>query len=112
MEAAGLVTVTLSPIADLTSAVGVPRVAAIEYPLGQSFGKPGDAAGQAEVLRAALRVAETADRPGTVVPLPFRWPDPPARSSSSPAEPPPIASLLKRKPWLLRRLLDLDPPAR
>jgi len=110
MEEAGFTTVTLSPIADLTAAVGVPRVAAIEYPLGRSFGQPGDPDGQGAVLRAALRVVETLEPPGGVVDLPFEWPEPPSRARSHPAEPPPIAKLLKRKPWLLPRLLNRDVP--
>ncbi len=112
MEQAGFGTVTLSPIPDLTAAVGAPRVAAIEYPLGRSLGIPGDAEGQRAVLRAALRVLETAQRPGTVEHLPFEWPESVARARAEmePAEPPPIVGLLKRKPWLLPRLLNLDPP--
>jgi len=111
IEAAGIATVTLSPIPDLTAAVGVPRVAGIAYPPGRMLGRPGDTDGQTEVLRAALRVAETAQEPGTVVDLPFAWPDPPARVRTGPAEPPPIVTLLKRRPWLLPHLLDRDPPA-
>jgi len=70
IEAAGIATVTLSNIPDLTAAVGVPRVAAIEYPQGQLFGSPGDTDGQAAVLRAALSLVNELDRPG-VVDLPF-----------------------------------------
>lgn len=108
METAGLVTVTLSPIPDLTAAVSVPRIAAIGYPLGRPLGQPGDVQGQAAVLRAALRVVETAENPGTVVSLPFEWPEPSSSVHSSPADPPPIAKLLKRKPWLLPRLIDRE----
>jgi len=110
MESAGLATVTLSPIPDLTAAVGVPRIAAIEHPAGRNLGRPGDAEGQTAVLRQALRVVETAEAPGTIVDLPFRWPESPARARGNPAEAPPIAKLLARKPWLLPRLLDMDPP--
>jgi len=110
MEQAGLSTVTLSPIPDLTASVGAPRVAAIGYPLGRSFGQPGDAGGQREVLRAALGVVENADRPGTIVDLPFEWPEAPAKVKASGSAEPPIATLLKRKPWLLPKLLSRNPP--
>jgi hypothetical protein len=110
MERAGLSTVTLSPIPELTASVGAPRVAALEYPLGRCFGRPGDAEGQTEVLRATLDVAVRAEGPGAVVPLPFEWPDPPPRVRSDPPEPPPIVSLLRRRPWLVPRLLRRDPP--
>jgi D-proline reductase (dithiol) PrdB len=111
MERAGLPTVTLSPIPELTASVGAPRIAGIEYPLGRCFGRPGDADGQRAVLRAALEAATEAAGPGTLVTLPFEWPDPPPRSRSDPPEPPPIVSLLRRRPWLAPRLLRRDPPA-
>ncbi len=110
MEAAGLTTVTLSTIPDLTASVGAPRVAGIEYPPGRSFGRPGDVDGQAAVLRAALGVVETAEHPGVVVDLPFEWPERPSRARCDPPEPPPIVTLLKRKPWLLPRLVSRDVP--
>jgi hypothetical protein len=105
-----MTTVTLSSIPDLTASTGAPRVAAIEYPCGRPLGQPNDAAGQAAVLRAALNLAETATQPGSVLDLPFEWPEPPSRVKSSPPEPPPIVKLLKRKPWLLPRLFHRNPP--
>lgn len=110
IEKAGVPTVTLSPIPELTASVGAPRIAGIEYPLGRCFGRPGDAEGQRSVLRAALEVAVGAGGPGALVTLPFEWPDPPPRSSSDPPVPPPIVSLLRRRPWLAPRLLRRDPP--
>ena len=110
MEQAGLSTVTLSPIPDFTASVGAPRVAAISYPLGRPFGRPGDVEGQQDVLRAALRVLESADTPGTIVDLPFEWPETPSYVKSQPGAEPPIATLLKRKPWLLPKLISREPP--
>jgi len=109
MEQAGLTTVTLSPVVGLTAAVGVPRVAGIEFPPGRPFGQPGDAEGQRAVLSAALKVVETAKHAGTVVDLPFEWPEPPSRVRSSPLEPAPIVTLLKRKPWLVPKLFSREP---
>ena len=71
IEAAGISTVSLSMIPDFTAAPGVPRVAAIAYPLSRPLGDPGDGDGQRAVLRAALGVLEKADAPGTVTTLPF-----------------------------------------
>jgi len=110
MEAAGLTTVTLSSIPEFTSSVGAPRVAAIQYPQGRPFGQPGDADGQRNVLRAALGVLEQLDRPGGVVDLPFEWPEPPSQVRWHPPEQPPIAKLLKRKPWLYKKFVDGDIP--
>jgi hypothetical protein len=110
IEAAGITTVTLSMVPDFTAAVGAPRVAAIAHPCGVPLGRPGDDAGQRAVLAATLHVAERATRPGQVIALPFVWPDPPRASRFEPAEPPPIAQLLKRQPWQLRRLYAGDIP--
>lgn len=110
MEQAGLSTVTLSPIPDFTASVGAPRVAAIGYPLGRPFGRPGDANGQRDVLRAALGALETAEAPGAVIDLPFQWPEPPSKAKTQGGVEPPIATLLKHKPWLLPRLFSRTPP--
>ncbi len=109
LEAAGLTTVIFTPVPALAVAVGAPRVAAIEYPLGRTFGQPGDAAGQRAVLRAALEAAAAMTAPGAVAHLPFTWPEPPAQTRSHPPTPPPIVEHLKRHPWELPRLLFRDP---
>lgn len=105
IEAAGISTIALSTVPDLTASVGVPRVAAIEHPLGRPLGEAGDRGGQLAVLRATLDALASISEPGTVVHLPFEWAEPPRRVRWHPAEPPPIAKLLKRKPWLFPRLL-------
>ena len=105
IEAAGFTTIILSPIADLTASVSVPRVAAIEYPCGQTFGRPGDAAGQVAVLRATLDALPAIDAPGMTVNLPFEWPESPKEVRSRSIETPPIGSYLQRHPWELPRLL-------
>ena len=110
IEAAGIATVSLSMIPAFTRSVGAPRVAAIEYPMGRPLGQPGDREGQTAVLRAALRVVETASGPGEVVNLPFEWPEPPSQVRSSPAEPPPITRLVTRRPWLYLKLVAGEIP--
>jgi hypothetical protein len=110
IEAAGLTTITLSSIPDLMAAVSVPRVAAIEYPLGRPLGQPGDRKGQMVVLRATLQALEEIDTPGSVIHLPFEWPEHPKRARSHPPQPPPIAKYLRRHPWLFPKLLAQDIP--
>jgi len=110
IEAAGISTVTLSSIWAFTSSVGAPRIAAIEHPQGRPVGRPGDVSGQRAVVRAALRVLQDANKPGTVEHLPFDWPEPPRQARSHPKSPPPIVGLLRRKPWLLPRLLKGEIP--
>jgi hypothetical protein len=111
IEAAGIATVSLSMIPDFTAAPGAPRVAGISYPLSRPFGNPGDAQGQRAILRAALGVLDEAEQPGTVATLPFTWPEPAKlvrREKLS--DPPPIAKLLVKKPWLYFKLVSGDIP--
>jgi hypothetical protein len=110
LEASGIATVSLSMVPAFTAAVGVPRLAAIAYPLSRPMGRPHDAEGQRAVLRAALEVLETASAPGTVVELPFTWPESPAKARQGAHVNPPISQLLVRKPWLIPRLVTGDIP--
>jgi hypothetical protein len=86
--------------------VGVPRITAIEYPLGRTLGQPCDAEGQMAVLEATLQALETIQAPGEIVHLPFEWPEPPKAVKNHPPEDPPIARYLARNPWFLPRLLS------
>jgi hypothetical protein len=110
LEASGIATVSLSMIPAFTAAVGVPRLAAIAYPMSRPMGRPHDAEGQRAVLRAALELLETASAPGTVVELPFTWPESPAKARQGAQVNPPISQLLVRKPWLIPRLVSGDIP--
>lgn len=100
----------MTPIPDLTSSVSVPRIAAIEYPLGRTLGQPCDSAGQAAVLEATIQALENIRTPGEVVHLPFRWPEDPKDVHNHPAEDPPIARYIVRHPWHLPRLLSRNVP--
>ncbi len=66
------------------------------------------------MLRATLDVLASATGPGAYVELPFEWPESPARArnASRDVPPPPIAELLRRKPWLLPLLYSgrIPPP--
>lgn len=73
--------------------VGIPRVAAIEYPFGRIVGEVGDIDGQRQVLRATLAVLETAETPGRVVHLPFNWHEAPKATDWHPPEISPIIKL-------------------
>lgn len=74
------------------------------------MGRPGDPDGQRAVLSATLDLLRTATTPGTYVELPFTWPESVAVARRSEDAQPPIAQLLKRKPWLLPRLYAGDIP--
>jgi hypothetical protein len=107
VEAAGIATVALSMIPDLTAAAGGPRVAAIEFPFGRPLGQPNDAATQRAVLRATLDVLRDAAVPGTIVHLPFDWPEAPDQVHWHPKALP-ITQLLARSPSWFQRLAAGD----
>lgn len=106
VEAAGISTIALSMIPDLTRAVGAPRVAAIEFPFGRPLGQPGDTGTQLAVLRATLEALRDADRPGAIIDLPFEWPEPAEQTHWHPSEPSPIVRLLGQNPELLKQLVE------
>jgi hypothetical protein len=110
IEAAGFSTIILTPVPEVALAVSAPRIAAIEYPLGRTLGRPGDAAGQLSVLRATLDALEDIQTPGGIVHLPFEWVNLPGEKMSEPPAPPPIVGYILRHPWQLPRLLNRDVP--
>ena len=60
---------------DIVEYAGVPRFLFSDFPLGNSAGRPNDAASQAFTLELALRVLESAPAPRTTVQSPLRWSD-------------------------------------
>ncbi len=110
LEAAGIPSVSLSMIPELTRAVGVSRLAGLSYPMSRPMGRPGDAAGQRAVLRATLDLLSSAPGPDTYVELPFEWPESPAQARKGADVHPPIAQYLARRPWLLARLYQGEIP--
>ena len=86
-------TVVLTMVPEFNREIGMPRVAAIEYPFGRIIGEVNDVAGQQDVLKAALSVLETAQIPGEVVHLPFTWHEEPKHTKWHPPEISPIIKL-------------------
>jgi D-proline reductase (dithiol) PrdB len=110
IEAAGITTITLSSIPDLTAAVSAPRIAAIEYPQGRPCGQPGDVEGQLAILQATLQALTDMDAPGQIEHLAFEWPESPRQARAQSHQAPPISAYLRRHPWLLPKLLMRDIP--
>ncbi len=108
IESAGIATVALSNIPDLTASVGVPRLVAIAYPFGRTVGMPGDVEGQRQVLCSTLQAATEMKHAGDCVHLTFDWPEPPKRARAHPPVPPPIAQHLRHHPWDVPKLLARD----
>lgn len=73
--------------------IGIPRVAAIEYPYGRTVGQVNDAEGQRQVLLKTLSFLESADAPGAMCHLPFTWPEEPKHTKWQPPEISPIIKL-------------------
>ncbi|MHB1132174.1 MAG: hypothetical protein ACYC4L_07255 [Chloroflexota bacterium] len=76
LECQGLPTVYVGVVQDVMKLIRPPRAAFVDYPLGHPFGRPGDREGQTAVLRAVLRLLETAPGPATLAQLPFNWGEP------------------------------------
>lgn len=110
IEAAGMSTITLSPMPDWTAAMGVPRLVGIEHPLGVTVGHPGDVATQTAVLRDTLQALVEIDEPGQVRYLPYKWEEKPGDPDLHPDPPPPITGAIMRRPWLFRNLLNGNIP--
>ena len=105
-------TIVLSSIPALTASVSVPRLAAIEYPLGYSLGQPGDQKGQRNVLRSVLNALVEMNAPGSVVQLPFEWPASMDGLANEPPETPPIVRYLLRHPWHISNFYSREVPSR
>jgi hypothetical protein len=110
IERAGFSTITLSSIPELTRSAGVPRLAALEFPLGRPFGEPGDIATQTAILKAAISAIGQIREPGGVYQLPFTWHESPRQVRNKPPKAPPIARHLQRHPWHIRDFLKREIP--
>jgi hypothetical protein len=73
--------------------IGIPRVAAIEYPFGRPIGQVNDHEGQRQVLLEVLSVLDNAQKPGQVFNLPFIWPEEPKNTNWHPPQISPIVKL-------------------
>ena len=93
LEAHGFSTVTLTNTPEFHRQVGIPRVAAIEYPYGRPVGQVNDRDGQRAVLLEALAVFEKAKEAGQRFNLPFIWPEEPKKADWQPPEISPIVKL-------------------
>ncbi|MFQ5694179.1 MAG: hypothetical protein ACE5IM_14220, partial [Nitrospinota bacterium] len=78
LEEAGVSTVSVSVVRDLSEMMTLPRVVSPRFPIGNPLGRAGDRQGQRRVLWEALRTLEERTRPGEIVDLPYPFDDPPA----------------------------------
>ncbi len=73
----------------------MPRVAAIEFPMGRALGDVGNAKQHREILLATLELFETSNEPGWVEHLPFKWPYPAEDTTWLPDPPPPYLEIIR-----------------
>ena len=73
LEAAGISTVVMGCAKDIVEHAAAPRFLFSDFPLGNSAGKPHDAASQTFTLELALKVLESAPAARTTVQSPLRW---------------------------------------
>ena len=93
LEEKGISTLALTMTPEYNREVGIPRVAAIEYPYGRPLGEVNDIDGQRKVLMEALSVFEKAQKPGQVFHLPFTWPEEPQNAKWHPPKISPLVQL-------------------
>nr|AGF93296.1 D-proline reductase, PrdB subunit [uncultured organism] len=97
LEEEGFSTVMLTMVPEYNREIGIPRVAAIEYPFGRPVGEVGDIEGQRAVLMETLNAFDAIDRPGGVCHLPFTWEKDPMETDWQPPEPSPIIKMMRKK---------------
>ena len=93
LEENGISTILLTMTPDFNREIGIPRIAAIEYPYGRVVGEVNDTGGQRQVLLEALSVLGTAKNPGEVVHLPYTWHEDPKDTKWHPPEASPIIKM-------------------
>ncbi len=59
----------------ITEKIGVPRAVAVEFPFGMIWGLPGDGEMHEKLMKHMLDAAETIAEPGTIIELPYEWPE-------------------------------------
>ncbi len=75
LDEVGIPTVVVGSARDIVEEIGVPRFLFVDGPLGYPFGRPGDAAMQADLCAQALDLLECARMPRTTVHADADWGD-------------------------------------
>ena len=76
VESLGIPTVCVSTGSDLTALVKPPRSLFVNHPMGNPFGRPGDAEAQTAVLRAAINMVAECNEAGALVDFETDWDTP------------------------------------
>lgn len=73
LDDAGLSTISLTLVKEITEQVKPSRALFVEHPFGHTFGDLGDKALQRQILLDMLSFAVQITQPGTILTLPYRW---------------------------------------
>jgi D-proline reductase (dithiol) PrdB len=73
IEKAGIPTISISHLRDLTEKVRVPRAMHLRFPLGRSFGKANETELQKQILLDAIHYLKEINVPETIIKLPYKW---------------------------------------
>lgn len=73
LDEAGLTTISLTLVREITEMVKPSRALSVRHPFGHTFGDLQDRELQRRILLDCLKAAETITQPGTIVDLPYEW---------------------------------------
>ena len=73
LEARGIPTLVIGTVRDVMEQTHAPRSVFVDFPVGRTFGHPGQAEQHQQVLTAALAQAAAFDTSGAIHDLPFQW---------------------------------------
>jgi len=73
IEARGIPTLVIGTVRDVMEQVPAPRAVFVDFPVGRTFGRPGDAAQHERVLAAAFAELPAFTAPGQIRDLPLQW---------------------------------------
>lgn len=73
LEERGIATVYVATGRDLTELVKPPRALFVNHPMGNNFGRAGDVCTQADILRAALALLDSAEYGGELIDYETSW---------------------------------------
>jgi len=94
IEARGISTLSIGTIRDIMTRVRSPRGVFVDYPAGQTFGRPHARRIHLKILSEALRCAPSFKKRGRIIDLPYQWKDRPGSSWKKTVE----RTILRYKP--------------
>jgi D-proline reductase (dithiol) PrdB len=73
IERAGIATIGISIVREITNKVKPPRTISLRWPFGHPLGEPFNEAQHRTILFEAFKALYAIKEPGTIIDLPYRW---------------------------------------